>query len=173
MPLTGIPAAIGADPALAEALAAPHADADFSAVDGARIPLVARLLDVPDGPRALLAIVATGREADQAVEAFRAMLPDAEVHAFPSWETLPHERLSPSAETVGRRLAALRALRDWRRNAGPEPFVLVTSVRAALQPLLPGLDAIEPLALAVGGRGYDLAALSSSSSPSHMPASTW
>jgi transcription-repair coupling factor (superfamily II helicase) len=27
---------------------------------------------------------------------------------FPSWETLPHERLSPGVETVGARLLLLR-----------------------------------------------------------------
>ncbi len=46
-----------------------------------------------------------------------ATLPDAEVLEFPAWETLPHERLSPSAETVGKRLRTLRRLRAWR--AGP------------------------------------------------------
>ena len=159
MPLTGIVTALGADPALASVLESLHADADFSSVDGARIPLLARMLQVPDGPRSLLAVVATGREADQAVEAFRAVLPDAGVHAFPSWETLPHERLSPSAETVGRRLAALRALKAWQNAGRRTPFVLVASVRAALQPLLPGLDEIESVTLTVGGRGHDLAGL--------------
>jgi len=159
VPLTGIPAAIGADPALEVVLGSTHADTDFSTVDGARIPLVSRLIQVPDGPGALLAIVATGREADQAVETFRTYLPDAEVHAFPSWETLPHERLSPSADTVARRLGALRALRQWRGSDRHHPFVLVTSVRAALQPLLPGLDEMEPLELVVGSRGHDLASL--------------
>ena len=153
---------LGADPALAQALAGPHADADFSCVDGARVPLIARLLGVEDGPRMLLAVVATGREAEQVVDAFRAYLPGAEVHEFPSWETLPHERLSPSAETVGRRLAALRALKAWHDDvpAGPRrPFVLVASVRAALQPLLPGLAEIEPIVLEIGGRGHDLAGI--------------
>jgi len=216
VPLTGIPAVLGADPVLANVLADPHADADFSCVDGARVPLLARLLEVDGGPRMLLAVVATGREAENVMEAFRAYLPAAEVHDFPSWETLPHERLSPSAETVGRRLAALRALRRWQggdastrpagslsdphrgspsddgagegsggagcplsddgaggsqserhrgslsersESKGRHPFVLVASVRAALQPLLPGLAEIEPATLSVGGRGHDLAAL--------------
>jgi len=34
------------------------------------------------------------------------LVDEVEVLDFPSWETLPHERLSPSAETVGRRLQA-------------------------------------------------------------------
>ena len=29
---------------------------------------------------------------------------------YPSWETLPHERLSPRSDTVGRRLDVLRRL---------------------------------------------------------------
>jgi len=159
VPLTGIPAAIGDDPVLQHALARPHSDADYSCVDGARVPLLARLLEVEDGPRALLAIVATGREAENVVSAFRAYLPGAEVLEFPSWETLPHERLSPSAETVGRRLAALRALKAWQAGPPERPFVLVASVRAALQPLLPGLADLEPVELTIGGRGYDLAGI--------------
>ena len=159
MPLTGIPFALGADPAVEAAAATPHADADFSSVEGARAPLVARLLRLEGGPRALLAVVATGREADAVVDALRAYLPDGEVHAFPSWETLPHERLSPSAETVGRRLRALRALRRWREGDRSAPFVLVASVRAALQPLIPGIDRIEPRVLEAGSRGNDLGEL--------------
>ena len=44
MPLTGIPASLAADPGLAELLASPHADADLSCVDGARVPLAAALM---------------------------------------------------------------------------------------------------------------------------------
>ena len=154
-----MPAAIGADPALDPVLADVRADADFSCVEGARIPLLARLLREPDGPRALLAVVATSREAEGVGEAFRAYLPEAEVAELPSWETLPHERLSPSADTVGRRLAALRALCRWREGDRTRPFVLVAAVRAALQPLLPGVAGLEPIALTVGGRGHDLSAL--------------
>ena len=154
-----MPAALGADPALETVLSSPHADTDFSCVDGARIPLLARLLRTPDGPRALLAVVATSREAESTADAFRAYLPEATVVELPSWETLPHERLSPSADTVGRRLAALRALRRWREGDRTRPFVLIAAVRAALQPLLPGIAELEPLTLAVGGRGHDLAEL--------------
>ena len=43
------------------------------------------------------------------------LLPPDRVATFPSWETLPHERLSPRSDTVGRRLAVLRRL------AHPDP----------------------------------------------------
>ncbi|MEP6841911.1 MAG: DEAD/DEAH box helicase, partial [Pseudolysinimonas sp.] len=79
------------------------------------------------------------------------------------WETLPHERLSPSAETIGARLKALRTLDAWQKqspNDRPGHLVVVASVRAALQPLAEGLAAVEPIVLTAKGRGYDLASLS-------------
>lgn len=162
MPLSGIPSIVASDPALALALASPHADTDVVCVEGMRAPVLSALLRSAGGPRVLLAVVATGREADGLSGALRSLMPDAEVVEFPSWETLPHERLSPSPETVGRRISALRALRIRREATGRDadrPFVLVASVRAALQPVLPGLDVIEPRRLAPGERGHDLTAL--------------
>ena len=146
--------------ALEAALAAAGGDADFSAVEGMRVPLLAELLaaraEQAGTPQALLAVTATGREAEAVQAAFATHLPEALVLSFLAWETLPHERLSPSAETVGARLATLRALAGWDRA---RPLVVVASVRAALQPLAPGLESIQPIELEAGGRGYDLAEL--------------
>ena len=92
-------------------------------------------------------------------------MPDAEIIEFPAWETLPHERLSPSAETVGKRIHALRRFQAWQAqvDAGmpARDIVVVASVRAALQPLSDNLTSLEPLRLVAGGRGYNLAALAS------------
>ena len=131
--------------------------ADFSLVDGLRAPLLAGLLTREGGPRAALAVVATGRESEALRRSLASFLPDAAIVEFPAWETLPHERLSPSAETVGKRIAALRELAAWD---GQQQFILVASVRAALQPLADNLTTIEPIELVKGGRGYDLAQLS-------------
>ncbi len=84
------------------------------------------------------------------------MLPGAQVLHFPAWETLPHERLSPSPETVGRRLDVLRRVAAWD---GSVPLVVTASVRSALQPLAPGLGDVEPVHLRVGGRGRELGAV--------------
>ena len=77
----------------------------------------------------VLAVTATGREAEDLTEALRAFLPADAVAEFPSWETLPHERLSPRSDTVGRRLSVLRRLahpessdrRCAARCGGPRP----------------------------------------------------
>lgn len=147
------------DRALGEALRS----ADFSAPDGLDAPLLAGLLQrrAEAGlPPALLVITATSREGEQVRTSITPYLPDAEVLEFPAWETLPHERLSPSAETVGRRLHALRRLRDWHAAGARHPLVVVASVRAALQPLADNLTAHEPIELVPGGRGYDLPEIS-------------
>jgi transcription-repair coupling factor (superfamily II helicase) len=131
--------------------------ADFSLVDGLRAPLLAGLLERRGGPQVLLAITATSRESEGLAAAL-ASVTDAEIVDFPAWETLPHERLSPSAETVGKRIDALRKLKAWQA-APTESIILVASVRAALQPLADNLTDLEPISLKSGGRGYDLTAI--------------
>lgn len=98
----------------------------------------------------LLVVTATGREADDLTAELTEMLGGA-VTQFPSWETLPHERLSPSADTVGRRLQVLRRLaRPDDRDLGPELRVVVATVRSLVQPMAPGLGEIDPVTLRVG-----------------------
>ncbi|GAA0967439.1 transcription-repair-coupling factor [Frigoribacterium faeni] len=137
---------------------------DFSVVDGLRVPLLAGLLSRREGPQALLVVTATGRESEAVRGSLSSYLPDAEIIEFPAWETLPHERLSPSAETVGKRIHALRRLAAWSDEArrSPEttrPIVVVAGVRAALQPLADNLADIDPVVLTVGDRGHDLSAI--------------
>ncbi|GAA4671445.1 transcription-repair coupling factor [Frondihabitans cladoniiphilus] len=151
------------------ALAQATRSSDFSLVDGLRIPLLAGLLEKrsaeADGaPQALLVITATGRESEAVRGSLASYLPAAEVLEFPAWETLPHERLSPSAETVGKRIHALRRLAAWSTEARENPastpsIVLVAGVRAALQPISDNLADIDPVVLTKGVRGYDLAAI--------------
>ena len=103
-------------------------------------------------------IAPTGRRAESLGPALEALLPGAEVLHFPAWETLPHERLSPSPETVGTRLDVLGRIARW---TGETPLVVTASVRGALQPLAAGLaDVASRSHLAVGGRGHDLAEVS-------------
>ena len=76
------------------------------------------------------------------------LLPADQVAVYPAWETLPHERLSPRSDTVGRRLAVLRRLAhpDAVGAAGPLR-VVVAPVRSVLQPQLKGLGDLEPVEL--------------------------
>ena len=70
---------------------------------------------------------------------------------FPSWETLPHERLSPGVDTVGARLMLLRRLaHPDDARLGPPLRVVVTTARSLLQPMTPDVAKVEPVTLSVG-----------------------
>jgi transcription-repair coupling factor (superfamily II helicase) len=103
--------------------------------------------------RPVLAVTATSREAEDLASALGCLLPDDEVVVFPSWETLPHERLSPRSDTVGKRLAVLRRL---AHPAEGPVRVVCAPVRAVLQPQLKGLGDLEPVELRPGAEA-DLA----------------
>lgn len=72
----------------------------------------------------VLVITPTGREAEELTAELSAMV-DAVL--FPAWETLPHERLSPGADIVGKRA---QVLNDDHR-------VIITSARGVAQPVSP------------------------------------
>ncbi|WP_067781957.1 transcription-repair coupling factor [Actinomyces vulturis] len=103
----------------------------------------------------LLVVTATGKEADDFATALRCYLPDADVDVFPAWETLPHERLSPRADTVAQRLSVLRRLahpedaEDGDSTRGPIG-VLVVPIRALLAPIIQGLGDIDVCTIAEG-----------------------
>lgn len=98
----------------------------------------------------LLVVTATDREADDLTAELQGVFGDA-VALFPSWETLPHERLSPGVDTVGARLMVLRRLaHPDDARLGPALRVVVTAVRSLLQPMTPQLGLLQPLTLAAG-----------------------
>ncbi|MFE6734425.1 transcription-repair coupling factor [Microbacterium sp. NPDC057650] len=139
-----------------DALSWASTDADISLVDGLDAPVIAGLLQKradAGHPAAVLVVTPTGRRAESVAAALDAYFSDAEILTFPAWETLPHERLSPSPDTVGRRLETLRSISTWD---GAKPLVVVASVRAALQPLAANLGDAAPLELRVGSRGLEL-----------------
>ena len=115
-------------------------------------PLIAAALAAPSAHggagRPVLVVTSTYREAEDVTAALQSLAgPDA-VAYYPAWETLPHERLSPRSDTVGRRLAVLRRLAG---NASePAPRIVVAPVRSVLQPQVKGLADLAPVRLATG-----------------------
>ena len=85
-------------------------------------PLLVAMLTEPGRP--VVVVTATGREAEDIAASIPELVPDAKVAVFPSWETLPHERLSPSSDTVGRRVAVMRRLAHPDAD-GSEPIDVV------------------------------------------------
>ncbi|MCM3696162.1 transcription-repair coupling factor [Microbacterium oleivorans] len=156
MTIPGIVRALEQADSFREALDGAGSDVDFSAVTGLDAPLLAGLLErraASGRPPVLLLVAPTGRRAESIGAALQCLLPDAVVRHLPAWETLPHERLSPSAETVGRRLSVLREAADWD---GRTPLVVTSSVRGALQPIAAGLTDAGVVRLELGTRGQEL-----------------
>jgi transcription-repair coupling factor (superfamily II helicase) len=98
------------------------------------------------GDHTVLAVTATDREADDLGAAAVDLLGRDRVAVLPSWETLPHERLSPRPDTVGRRLSIFRRLAD----PATAPRLVVAAARSLIQPVAPGLGRLDPVELRVG-----------------------
>jgi transcription-repair coupling factor (superfamily II helicase) len=164
MKLSGLLRAALADPALTRARDLAHAGhvdvpVEITAPAALRPFVVAAAAAEGEvgGGRSVLAVTATSREAEDLATALGCLLPADQVAVYPSWETLPHERLSPRSDTVGRRLAVLRRLAhpDASDPARGPVRVVVAPVRSVLQPQLKGLGDLEPVELHAGS-GADL-----------------
>ncbi|WP_286737897.1 transcription-repair coupling factor, partial [Kocuria sp. UBA1838] len=178
MSLTGLLTALSEDRSFANIraqaarpLTERSAETIISATDGLRAPVLAQIArGLADGAGAasssdgakggsagstpiLLAVTATGREAEELQSGLASYVPAEQIANFPSWETLPHERLSPRSDTVGQRLSVLRRL-DHAQD-GEQPLrVVVAPVRSVLQPVVAGLGAMKPVTLRTG-QEYD------------------
>ena len=119
---------------------------DVTSPPGLR-PFLAAALAEGSG-RTLLLVTSTYREAEQLTAEVASVIGDDDVAYYPAWETLPHERLSPRSDTVGRRLAVLRRLVG--NDRAPQPRVVVAPVRSVLQPQVRGLGFMTPVTITVG-----------------------
>ncbi|MDG4665911.1 transcription-repair coupling factor [Mycobacterium sp. 236(2023)] len=151
-PIAGLVELALRDPSLQEiARRAADRPADLSLVGPASARLFVASALAEAGP--LLVVTATGREADDLTAELRGVFGDA-VALFPSWETLPHERLSPGVDTVGARMMVLRRLANPDdARLGMPLRVVVTTARSLLQPMAqrPGqAEETEPVTLTVG-----------------------
>jgi transcription-repair coupling factor (superfamily II helicase) len=98
------------------------------------------------GRHPIVVVAPTSTDAERIAHDLRAYLGDEEVDVFPAWETLPFERVSPSVETMGRRLRAMWRLGD----PGRMPRVLVAPVKALVQRLGPHVEDVEPVIVKPG-----------------------
>ena len=148
-PIAGVVDLALRDPSLQEVVGrAADRPADLALVGPASARVYVASALAQGGP--LLVVTATGREADDLTAELQGVFGDS-VAMFPSWETLPHERLSPGVDTVGARLMLLRRLsHPDDERLGPPLRIVVTTARSLLQPMAPDIADVEPVTLAVG-----------------------
>jgi len=108
----------------------------------------------------LVVAVPNASTAERMAHEMGVWLGSGNVDMFPAWETLPFERVSPAAGTMGRRLELMWRLRRLRDGApgAVAPAVIVAPVRALLQRLGPHVEDIGPVAIERGAQ-VDLEAL--------------
>jgi transcription-repair coupling factor (superfamily II helicase) len=125
--------------------------ATLGAPSNAQPLALAGLAEASRGP--LLVVTATQLDAERLAsdlacfatppQADRSGALDERVLLFPSWDTLPLERISPDVATMGRRMAV-----RWRLASDDPPVVVVASVRALLQQMTSSFPA--PLVVRAG-----------------------
>ncbi|AOZ72960.1 transcription-repair coupling factor [Boudabousia tangfeifanii] len=133
--------------------ARPQANLSVKACAGIRPPFVASVSARND---LTVVVLPSGRDAEQFAHALADYVP--QVAVFPSWETLPHERLSPRLDTMAARASVIARLSAQTGQlaadavAGQlEPIkVLVTSVRGWLQPVIASIGQVPWIQLVPG-----------------------
>ncbi|MBA2624770.1 MAG: transcription-repair coupling factor, partial [Acidimicrobiia bacterium] len=146
MTLRSLPPLLREEPALADVLG--RSAALLAVPEPARALTIAGLTTLSTR-RPVVVAVPTSGEAERLVADLGAYLGPEAVELFPAWETLPFERVSPSVETMGRRLRTMWRLRKGgAEDAGPR--VVVAPVRALVQRLGPHVEDVEPVVVRPG-----------------------
>ena len=96
--------------------------------------------------RPLVVATPSAADADRLAHDLSAWLDPNDVDTFPAWETLPFERVSPSVETMGRRLRTMWRLQQPDRM----PRVVVAPARALVQRLGPHVEDVDPVVIRPG-----------------------
>lgn len=157
MNVSGLFSAVATDPGVANALTEARSglvSAELTCAPAARQVLLATMSRQIG--RQMLVVTSTFREAEQLTAVLETLLDPHQVAFYPAWETLPHERLSPRSDTVGRRLEVLRRLAGYGEL--PAPAIIVAPVRSVLQPQVAGLAEL-PVVHLVRGQEYPVAKL--------------
>ena len=100
------------------------ADLARSIAAGAKPPAISMAVICRDGSRMAMLSRALGFFA-----------PDIETIEFPAWDCLPYDRVSPHADVVAQRMAALARLA--RAKGDDRPAIVLTTVNAILQRVVP------------------------------------
>ena len=80
------------------------------------------------GKTPLIIITLSLKQAENLAHDIRQLWPNIDLELFPSWETLPFERVSPQVQNMGRRNNVL-----WRLRSGNFPEVIVATARSISQ----------------------------------------
>ena len=90
-------------------------------------------LAVGAGTRGLVHVARDDQHLAQLEEQLKYFAPSLDIKRFPAWDCLPYDRVSPSADILAKRLSVLAEL----LNPATKPFLLLTTINAVLQRVVP------------------------------------
>ncbi len=99
--------------------------------------LAARARDFAKNQEVLVHIALDDGRVATLKELLQFFAPDVQVIEFPAWDCLPYDRVSPSNDIIAHRVSALSELIAWRQDEKFLPRILITTVNAALQRVMP------------------------------------
>jgi transcription-repair coupling factor (superfamily II helicase) len=82
--------------------------------------------------------------------------PDVRVICLPAWDSLPYDRVSPHADIVAARVTALTGLIRWQKEKERYPRILLVSLNAAVQRVMPVESLLQASVQARAGQKLDL-----------------
>ena len=87
--------------------------------------------------RVLVHVAMDGNRLVNLQEQLAFFAPDVRVICLPAWDSLPYDRVSPHADIVAARVTALTGLIRWQKEKERYPRILLASLNAAVQRVMP------------------------------------
>lgn len=99
--------------------------------------LAARALDASRQKQILIHVALDEVRLSALAESLSFFAPDVEMVIFPAWDCLPYDRVSPHADVVAGRVAALSTLLEWKSDGLYKPRIVLSTVNAIAQRVMP------------------------------------
>ena len=105
-----------------------------SVLDGAEAQVTRTLIDTA---RISLLVVPDDQQLARVQQTLKFFAPHHRVLGFPAWDCLPYDRVGPSRDLISNRLKTLMLLRQIEAKQDTKPTILVVTVNALLQRVVP------------------------------------
>lgn len=134
-----------------------HGNMIYGAPEGADALILARRArDLMPSNQVLIHIALDDSRIATLYDLLQFFAPDVQVLTMPAWDCLPYDRVSPHADIVAHRVSTLVKLTEWQEESKRYPRIVLTSVNAALQRVMPRESLREASLSAAVGKQIDL-----------------
>jgi transcription-repair coupling factor (superfamily II helicase) len=99
--------------------------------------LARRARDIMPSDGVLVHVALDSDRVETLTDCLNFFAPDVKVIYFPAWDCLPYDRVSPNTEIAAQRVAALCDLMAWQAEKKRYPRILLTTVNAITQRVMP------------------------------------